>query len=378
MSANAVTEETELIDRAVGLLSGWLPSGWTAERAERQIVGSYGPTPSRVDAVVDLRGSNANATFAVEAKRSFEPRDVERLLPGLSRTLRSLAGNVPLLVVAPWLSARTQDLLREEAINYIDVTGNAWIRLDYPAVFVRNVGATRNPEPREREPARVRGPKAGRLVRTLIDVRAPYGVRELADAAELAPGYVSRLLDALDRDALVDRSRKGKVVAVDYPALLRRWVETYDVLKSNDARRLLAPEGAGKALERLKATTASGRLAVTGSFAAVRLAPVAAPALLLAYVENASAVTDALNLLPADEGANVVLLRPFDQVVWQGGSRDDGITYAAPSQVAADCLTGPGRMPSEGEALIAWMTENEDRWRLPSLRALVEADKQAP
>jgi hypothetical protein len=374
MTANALNEETALINDAVVLLNDWLPPGWTAERAERQIVGPYGQTPSRVDAVVDLRGSNANATFAVEAKRSFEPRDVERLLPGLSRTLRSLAGNVPLLVVAPWLSARTQELLRSEGINYIDLTGNAWIRLDYPAVFVRNVGATRNPEPREREVARVRGPKAGRLVRALIDARPPYGVRELADATELAPGYVSRLLDALDRDALIDRSKKGEVVAVDFPALLRRWVETYDVLRSNDARRFVAPEGATKALERLKSVEPHSRSAVTGSFAAVRWAPVAAPALLLAYVEDVSGTTDGLNLLPADEGANVVLLRPFDRVVWDRAVSEDGVAYVAPSQAAADCLTGTGRMPSEGDALVKWMTDNEDRWRRPSLRDLGEPD----
>lgn len=375
MTANEISEETELIDRAVELLSGWLPPSWTAVRAERQIAGPYGQTSSRVDAVVDLRGSNANATFAVEAKLSFEPRDVERLLPGLSRTLRSLAGNIPLLVVATWLSARTQELLRDEGINYVDLTGNAWIWLDYPAVFIRNTGATRNPEPLKRELARVRGPKARRLVRTLIDARAPYGVRDLAEAAELAPGYVSRLLDALDRDALVDRSRKGEVVAADYPGLLRRWAETYDVLKSNEAKRFIAPEGAAKLLESIKAVPSNGRVAVTGSFAAVRLAPVAAPALLLAYVENVSAIIDGLNLLPADEGANVVLLRPFDQVVWQGVSRDDGIAYVAPSQIAADCLTGTGRMPSEGEAIIAWMTENEDRWRVQSLRDLVKPDR---
>jgi len=374
MLANATIEETELIGRAVELLSGWLPSGWTAERAERQIVGPYGQTPSRADAVVDLRGSNANATFAVEAKRSFEPRDVERLLPGLSRTLRSLAGNVPLLVVATWLSARTQELLREEGINYIDLTGNAWIRLDYPAVFVRNIGATRNPEPREREVARVRGPKAGRLVRTLIDVRPPYGVRELAEATKLAPGYVSRLLDALDRDALVDRSRKGEVIAADYPALLRRWVETYDVLKSNETRRFIAADGARKALERLRNIGSDRRSAVTGSFAAVRWAPVAAPALLLVHVEDFSGVAEELNLLPTDEAADIVLMRPFDPVVWVRTVTEDDVAYVAPSQAAADCLTGTGRMPAEGEALVKWMTENEDRWRRGALRDLAESD----
>ena len=374
MVANTTEQETELIDAAVAWLGDYLPPGWTAERSERQIGGPNSSQPSRVDAVVDLRGSNATATFAVEAKRSFAPRDVERLLPGLSRTLRSLAGNVPLLVVAPWLSARTQELLRDEGINYIDLTGNVFIRLDFPAVFIRTTGATRNPEPQTREVARLRGPKAGRLVRTLIDVRPPYGVRELAGATRLAPGYVSRLLDALDRDALVDRSPKGVVLAVDFAALLRRWTESYDVLTSNETRRFIAPEGAGRSFERLRDLAATGAISVTGSFAAVRLAPVAAPALLLLYVEDMAKVIDGLNLLPADEGANVVLLRPFDQVVWDRVDRDDGITYVAPSQAAADCLTGTGRMPSEGEALITWMTANEDRWRVPSLRALVETE----
>jgi hypothetical protein len=374
MTANLVNEEILLIDEAVVRLSEWLPSGWSAERVERQVVGPYSQVSSHIETVVDLRGSNANATFAVEAKRSFEPRDVERLLPGLSRTLRSLAGNVPLLVVAPWLSARTQQLLRDEGINYIDLTGNAWIRLDWPALFVRNVGSDRNPTPQPRGVARVRGAKAGRLVRTLIDVRPPYGVGDLAAVTGLTAGYISRLLDALDRDALVDRSSRGEVVSVDYPALLRRWVETYDVLKSNNPRRYLAPEGAKKAIERLRNIEPDIRSAITGSFAAVRWAPIAAPALLLLYVDDEPATTEALQLLPTDDGANVVLLRPFDPVVWDRTVRNDGVNYVAPSQAAADCLTGTGRMPAEGEALIEWLTQNEARWQRASLRAPDQAD----
>jgi hypothetical protein len=41
----------------------------------------------------------------------------------------------------------------------------------------------------------------------------------------------------------------------------------------------------------------------------------------------------------------------------------DGYPVAAPAQVAADLLNGPGREPAEGEYLIAWMKENEKRWR---------------
>jgi hypothetical protein len=109
----------------------------------------------------------------------------------------------------------------------------------------------------------------------------------------------------------------------------------------------------------------------TGSFAAVRLAPVAAPSMLVAFCSNPSAVARALGLLPADEGANVALVRPFDSVVFARSVSSGGIRFAAPSQVAVDCLAGNGRMPSEGEALLGWMADNEDRWRA---RSLAEVD----
>ncbi len=371
MSANAPTDETELVEAAVAWLNGSLPSGWIAERSSLNVSGPNGREGTTIDPVINLRGANSTVNFVVDAKQSITPRNVQELMAGLSRTLRPLA-STPVLVVAPWLSARTQELLRREEMNYVDLTGNAWIRADYPALFIRTVGATRNPAPAEREVARLRGAKAGRLVRALVDVAPPYGVRELAEAIGLTAGYVSRLLDALDREALIDRSRKGEVVVVDYPPLLRRWVETYDVLKSNEARRYIAPEGPRSALARLSSLSSPSQVAVTGSFAAGRIAPVAAPALLLAYATDVAATADALKLLPADEGANVILLRPYDEAVWSRLDSDDDIAFVAPSQTVADCLTGTGRMPAEGDAVLAWMVENEDSWRAPTLRDAIE------
>lgn len=378
MQANTSMEETQLIDSAVAWLSAHLPSNWAVERSGRATAGPNTNEPQGgADAVIELRASDSTyATFAVEAKRSFLPRDVEKLLPGLTRLLRSLAGNVPVLVVAQWLSGRTQELLSREGINYIDLTGNALVRVENPTVYIQTTGASRNPDPEPRGRPSVRGPKAARLVRLLADVRPPYGVREIANAAQLAPGYVSRLLGALDREALIERSRKGEVESVDVPALLRRWAESYDVLRTSEARRFIAPAGTTNALGRLSATPSRSWLAITGSFAAVRLAPVAAPALLLAYTEDVASAVEALDLLPADEGADVVLLRPFDRVVWDRTTTEDGLTYVAPSQATVDCLTGTGRMPAEGEALLTWMSEDEAKWRLNSLSELADTGAQ--
>jgi DNA-directed RNA polymerase specialized sigma24 family protein len=51
-------------------------------------------------------------------------------------------------------------------------------------------------------------------------------------------------------------------------------------------------------------------------------------------------------------GANVMLLVPFDDVVFERTSKRDGLTVVALSQLAVDLLTSPGRGPSEAEAIL--------------------------
>ena len=310
--ANIALGEDELVDAAVVWLRESLPGSWEVGRSRRAMTG-VPRAARRLDAAIDVRASDGTSTtLVVEARRAFSPRDVELLFSGVARSLRALASHIPVLVVAPWLSPRTQELLAAENVNYLDLAGNARLQLDHPALYLKSLGEQRNPAPAPRGQARLRGPKAGRLVRLLADVQPPYGVRELAVVADINPGYVSRLLDALDREALIDRDPRGPVRSADVPALLRRWAQSYDVFKANNASGFLAPAGPGAALEHLASKNIAGRVAITGSFAAVRRAPVAAPAFLTVYCNDADAdaLAAELRLLPADTGANVASCVP--------------------------------------------------------------------
>lgn len=372
MKANGDKSGTSLTDQAVAWLRERLPQGWNVDRStnlDSDALDTQGVQD--VDSTIVIKAPNGTyASAAVEERQSISPRAVVDLLPPLAQTVRTLSGNVPLLAVAPWLSKRTQELLAEQRINYIDMTGNSLLRLDNPTLYIQTQGSARNPAPKKRGRAQLRGAKAARLIRLLADVRPPYGVRELAAATNLAPGYVSRLLDTLYREALIERSPRGPVESVDVPGLLRRWANSYDVFKTNGAETFVAPAGIDRLLPRLVEDSGDGtRIAITGSFAAARLAPVASPTLLLAYCDSPSLLARDLDLLPADEGANVALLRPFDSIVWERTSIENGLRYAAPSQVVVDCLTGNGRMPAEGEAVLEWMQDNQDIWGLPSLEA---------
>jgi hypothetical protein len=75
------------------------------------------------------------------------------------------------------------------------------------------------------------------------------------------------------------------------------------------------------------------------------------------------AIEKQLDLRPTDAGANVALLIPFDDVVYERTSKKNGITCVALSQVVADLITSPGRGPNEAQALMEWMQNNEDPWR---------------
>jgi hypothetical protein len=303
----------------------------------------------------------------VVGQKRFGPRDADALVGGMNRRLRDVA-SVEMLVIAPALSARTRELLAASAINYLDLTGNAHIAIEYPAVLIdRHVGARARGKPSEAAVPGLRGDKAGRLARVLVDAAPPFAVTELEEATGLSRGYVSRVLDSLADQALIRRGARGVVEHVDWSALLRARAMVYDVLRTNGSRRFIARSGARAYLERLVELDFGLPWAVTGSFGASGLAPVTAPSLLLVYADPAMPIVAADDLLSADEGADVIVITASDDDAlartWQRGK----VPVVAPSQLVLDCLTGPGRMPAEGDALITWMTANEPVWRAPSL-----------
>ena len=124
-----------------------------------------------------------------------------------------------------------------------------------------------------------------------------------------------------------------------------------------------SPDRARNLPARLARTGLEQPWALTGSLAAGRIAPVAAPGIAVVYTDDPDEVVEALGLLPAESGANVVLARPYDRAALARRWVFDGVWFVSPAQTAADCLTGSGRMPAEGEALVEWMRSHEDRWR---------------
>lgn len=327
-----------------------LPPGWSAsERA-----GASSP----LDATVDIRAPDRRTgSLVLEARTRLDPRDVRPLVEALAGE-RERATPV---VVSPYLSESTRARLREGDVGYLDLTGNVRIVLPRPGLYIDTQGATKDPNREERPARSLRGAKAGRIARALIDRKTPPGVRELAALTKIDAGYVSRVLSFLDSEDLIARVGRGRMESVDWPALLRRWAQEAPIDSRGTVRTFLEPRGISALLTRL--ARFDGPYAVTGSLAAVALAPIAPARLATLWVRDTAAAASALRLRPADSGANVMLVEASDDSVFEGAAQRDGVWYSAPSQVAVDLLTSPGRAPQEGEEVIDWMKANEDKWR---------------
>lgn len=358
---NRVVRETELLRSLGEQLGQALPSVWSiTSRPEARESGG------RADAVLTLTAPDgATGIVLVEAKRVVEPRDV----PSVLRRLESHrdGSDAALLVTAPYLSPRVRDLLEEAGAGWFDSTGNLRLQIERPSVFIDRTGASRSPftDADDRRLKSLKGPGAARVVRALLDVKTPLGVRELADLAEVGAATSSRVLELLVREDLVERDADGRVVDVRKLSLARRWCADYGLSSSNQAVPMLAARGIDQVLtglRRYEGTYAVTAEAATRPYLPRGQAAVAPLALLTIYVPDAAAAAASLQMRPVDRGANVVLIEPFDAVVYRSSKVKDRLTYAAASQVVVDLLTGPGRAPEEGESLIQALASTDAGW----------------
>lgn len=312
------------------------------------------------DGIIEIRPpSGRPARLLLEAKSRLLPAAGERLAANLWKSASALQLDGA-LIVAPFLSAGVQKALTRAGVNYWDAEGNQRIQLETPAAFIYSKGTTRDPNPEMRMLRSLKGRAAGQVTRALLDFRPPYGASDVALLAGVSVPTASRVLEYLVREGVVTRPNRGPVSEVRWQDLLETWTRDYSFSGSNRTLSYLAPRGVESVMGQLE--SANWQYAVTGSAAARgnRVAPFRVLAL---YVSDAVEAAKSLDLRESDAGTNVILAEPQGAVVFERCENVRGIIWAACSQVAADLLTGPGRWPSEGEAMIEWMSRNEDAWR---------------
>lgn len=348
--------ELEMVRAGILTLTDRLPPRWgTSEIAETgDAVGDRGLRVTAPD--------NRAIDLILSVRRTVESRDV----PALRDCLRDMGtglSDTQVVVVSKFLSPTVRKRLADAGISYVDATGNISVQVDLPGLSISAGGADRDPW---RGPGRPRGTLKGspaaKVVRTLIDIDREWAIRDLIRESGASTGSTYRVIEFLEAEELMARTVSGSLVVEDWTKLLRRWSMDYSFMDSSAVSRWVAPRGLPALME--AAARSTERYAVTGSLAAATWSEYAPSRNAMVYVEDSSICAEAWGLRAAESGVNVLLAEPSTEAVFQRTIENDrGVLCAAPSQVAVDLLTGPGRNPSEAEELIDWMQRNESQWR---------------
>ena len=239
----APPRESDIIRQSLALIVARLPETWSSQAREDITADAAG-----IDAVVDLLSPDgAKVRLLVQAKSTVEPKDISDLASRAAALAVPARGREPATIpvlVARYLSEPVRERLANAGLSYADVTGNIMIRLDRPALFIRDVGASSDPW---RGPGRPRGSLKGataaRLVRALADFTPPFSVPDLARTSGASIGATYRMIEFLESEALVTREPRSPITAVDWRAIIERWAEDLGVGQTERMALYLEPRG---------------------------------------------------------------------------------------------------------------------------------------
>jgi len=199
----------------------------------------------------------------------------------------------------------------------------------------------------------------------LCEIDLPIGVRDLAERAQVGVATSARVLELLDREAVVGRGEDGSVVSVRKRSMVERWTLDYKVMTSNEVIMALDPRGLAHALGGLSdidtGVTATGSAAVR-AYLPEGVVPVSPLVSLSLYANDPVALMTELGLSAVERGANVLVMKPYDEIVHIKARQVGGLSYAPPAQVVADLMTGPGRSSEEAEQLMGVLESTEPGW----------------
>lgn len=344
---NATWTEPEVLEAVEGRLKDLL-AGLEVVRTRRAWV-----TPSglRVDLAVDVRAGRTRALLLLEVKSSGEPRLALAACAQLRRTTREVRGAYPVFC-APFVTESSRRLLVEEGVGYLDLSGNAHLR--FGSVLIDRVGAS-PPIPKRRGVKELLAPKATRVLRALLlDPGRPAGLTEIARRCRMSPAGVFLVARLLEDKGFVERDRERRVVLTRPRELLALWAQSWSIERNGVARYFSLARFPEELIDQIGALARREGLpyALTLHAGASLVAPFVrfndvwfyAPGDPLPWVEG-------LELKPAEAGANVFLMEPYDEGALDGARQVRGKTVVSDVQLYVDLYNFPARGREQAEAL---------------------------
>ena len=253
--------------------------------------------------------------------------------------------------MAPYISPRAAEICKQDGIGYVDLAGNC--RLCFGSVYIEQRGRP-NVFAEKRDLRSLYSPRAERVLRVLlIKPKKSWKTVDLADEARVSLGQVSNV-----KKLLLDREwiavKKPGFELTEPGELLQEWKKNYSFPRNEIISLYSLKSIAQTEADISEYCQRKGlKYAFTGFSGAARFAPTVRYNRATAYIEEANedTITD-LDFKEVSSGANVSLIKPYDDGVYYGSRDVKGTRIVSPIQVYLDVFGFRGRGEEAAQALL--------------------------
>jgi hypothetical protein len=331
-----------------------------AANVPRLLAGLLGVEPANLDVRAnDASGADliatAGRTFVVVANKSTSAAPIAAAAKKVKACAARIRRRTVPLVVVPFMGEVGRKVCEEEGVGWLDLSGNA--RIVAPPIRVIVEGKPNRFKTVGR-PRSVFAPKSARLVRWLLAHADEFLTqREFSRATGLDEGMVSRLVARLTDEGYLVRDDRGGIRAKAPALLLDAWREAYQFSKHALLQGHVAARSGDALLRFVADTLSNGKVAyaATGLAAAWALTRFVAFRIATVYLatDPSPELLNQLGFREDARGANLWLVVPNDEGVFQDASDKDGIRCVHPAQVYLDLKDQPERASEAAERLRA-------------------------
>ncbi len=312
------------------------------------------PSP---DLVIKSSTPEGEQIILIEVKNNGQPRIARDAVNQLLRYKEAFP-NSYCVFCAPYISSASAEICSQDEVGFLDFAGNC--HLSFGSVYIEQSGK-QNPAPQRRELRTLYSPKATRVLRVLLNNSGKsWKTQILADEAGVSLGLISNIKKRLEDREIVQTGTKG--IKLQSPEnLLSEWSKNYSY-KKNQVRNFYSLKTILE-IETDIAEICSQKdigYALTGFSGAARLAPAVRYQRVMAYISSdIDEVSEKLNLKEVTSGSNIMLFSPYDEGVFYGTQKVEGINVVSSIQLYLDLQGFPGRGEEAAEVLLERVIRSE-------------------
>ena len=312
------------------------------------------------DAIARIQSLGQPENLAFEIKHNGQPRHVREGILKLKNAIGASGLNAYPVFVAPFLSEQSKQICKINETNYLDLAGNAYLKLSNLLV---NISTGITPRPERRVLKSLFGTKASRIVRAMLsEPGRSWRVKDLAASAHTSLGLASNVRRGLLNHEWAQETHKG-IVLTKPDLVLDAWNANYRPnFDEISLYTTLHGESLRKAIQQLFSHESTQGKVMYGSFSAARwIAPYGRTGteFLFAIHSLLDPIMNTLNAVRESQGGNVMVQLTNDTSVLKDAIEPvSGVVCTSPLQTYLDL----GRAGERGSEAADYLRQTVLTW----------------